>query len=147
MADPRWIDPTVDPNHRKPNWTYLGDPRVVNESAAALGRFNALRGWLSQWSYDDAQFDSVDSGPRITVPSMVLTAGADDACPPEHTDLMFAALGSADKTKVTIDHANHYFTGADGKSHLKDLVGIVTRWLDERGLANDTVRATLRVPA
>lgn len=147
MADPRWIDPTVDPNQRKPNWTYLGDPRVVNESAAALGRFNALRGWLSQWSYDDAQFDSVDSGPRITVPSMVLTAGADDACPPEHTDLMFAALGSADKTKVTIDHANHYFTGADGKSHLKDLVGIVTRWLDERGLANDQVRATVRVPA
>lgn len=147
MADPRWIDPTVDPNQRKPNWTYLGDPRVVNESAAALGRFNALRGWLSQWSYDDAQFDSVDSGPRITVPSMVLTAGADDACPPEHTDLMFEALGSADKTKVTIDHANHYFTGADGKSHLKDLVGIVTRWLDERGLANDRVRETVRVPA
>jgi pimeloyl-ACP methyl ester carboxylesterase len=147
MADPRWIDPTVDPNQRKPNWTYLGDPRVANTSAAALGRFNSLRGWLSQWSYDDAQFDSVDSGPRITVPGLVITAGADDACPPEHTDRMFDALGSADKTKITIDHANHYFTGKDGKSHLVDLVGIVTRWLDERGLANDTARAATRVAA
>lgn len=144
MADPRWIDPTVDPNQRRPNWTYLGDPRVVNQSAAALARFNSLRGWLSQWSYDYAQFDSVDSGPRITVPGMVMTAGADDACPPEHTDKMFDAMGSKDKVKITIDHANHYFTGADGKSHLTEAVGIISNWLAERGLSNDTVLSGLR---
>ena len=144
MADPRWIDPTVDPNQRRPNWTYLGDPRVVNQSAAALARFNSLRGWLSQWSYDYAQFDSVDSGPRITVPGMVMTAGADDACPPEHTDKMIAAMGSKDKVKITIDHANHYFTGADGKSHLTEAVGIISNWLAERGLSNDTVLSGLR---
>ena len=60
MADPRWIDPTVDPNQRRPNWTYLGDPAVVNNSASGLARFNSLRGWLSQWSLDDAQFNSAD---------------------------------------------------------------------------------------
>ena len=139
MADLRWVDPTVDPNQRKPNWTYLGDPRVVNDSASALARFSSLRGWLSQWSYDYAQFDSVDSGPRITVPGMVMTAGADDACPPEHTDLMFEAMGSRDKVKVTIDHANHYFTGEDGKSHLAEAVGTISRWLADRDLTNDTV--------
>jgi pimeloyl-ACP methyl ester carboxylesterase len=147
MADPRWIDPTVDPNQRRPNWTYLGDPRVVNDSAAALARFNSLRGWLSQWSFDDAQFDSVDSGPRISVPAMVMTAGADDACPPEHTDRMFEAAGSADKVKITIDGANHYFTGEDGKSHLGQAVGIISTWLGERGLANDHVLATMPVAA
>jgi len=143
MADPRWVDPTVDPNQRKPNWTYLGAPRVVNQSASALGRFNSLRGWLSQWSYDYAQFDSVDSGPRISVPGMVMTAGADDACPPEHTELMFDAMGSADKVKVTIDHANHYFTGPDGKSHLSQAVNVMSRWMAERNLTNDTVLAGL----
>ena len=147
MADPRWIDPSVDPNQRRPNWTYLGDPRVVNESASALGRFNSLRGWLSQWSYDDARFDSVDSGPRISVPGMVMTAGADDACPPEHTKLMFDALGSADKVKVTIDHANHYFTGPDGKAHLAEAVGTISTWLAERGFANEHVLANTRVAA
>lgn len=147
MADPRWIDPSVDPNQRRPNWTYLGDPRVVNESASALARFNSLRGWLSQWSYDHAQFDSVESGPRISVPGMVMTAGADDACPPEHTDLMFEALGSADKAKVTIDHANHYFTGPDGKAHLKQAVGIISAWLGERGFANDHVLAAASAAA
>jgi pimeloyl-ACP methyl ester carboxylesterase len=147
MADLRWVDPTVDPNQRKPNWTYLGEPRVVNDSASALGRFSSLRGWLSQWSYDDAQFDSVVSGPRITVPGMVMTAGADDACPPEHTNLMFDAMGSPDKVKITIDHANHYFTGEDGKSHLTDAVGIISNWLAERDLSNDTVLSGMSVTA
>lgn len=147
MADLRWVDPTVDPNQRKPNWTYLGDPRVVNNSASALARFSSLRGWLSQWSYDYAQFDSVVSGPRISVPGMVMTAGADDACPPEHTNLMFEALGSPDKVKVTVDHANHYFTGADGKSHLAEAVAIISGWLAERGLTNETVLSGLAVAA
>ncbi len=147
MADLRWVDPTVDPNQRKPNWTYLGDPRVVNNSASALARFSSLRGWLSQWSYDYAQFDSVVSGPRISVPGMVMTAGADDACPPEHTNLMFEALGSPDKVKVTVDHANHYFTGADGKSHLAEAVAIISGWLAERGLTNETVLSGLPVAA
>jgi pimeloyl-ACP methyl ester carboxylesterase len=133
MADPRWIDPTVDPNRRKPNWTYLGDPRVVNNSAAGLGRFSSLRSWLSQWSFDDAQFDSVDSGPRISVPSLVLTAGADDACPPAHTDAMFDALGAKDKAKHQIDEANHYFSGPDGRSQLGEAVGFITSWLQARG--------------
>ncbi|HEY1560972.1 MAG TPA: alpha/beta hydrolase [Caulobacteraceae bacterium] len=147
MADLRWVDPTVDPNQRRPNWTYLGDPRVVNNSASALARFSSLRGWLSQWSYDYAQFDSVASGPRIAVPGMVMTAGADDACPPEHTNLMFEALGSSDKFKVTIDHANHYFTGADGKSHLAEAVAIISGWLAEHGLTNDTVLSGLAAAA
>jgi pimeloyl-ACP methyl ester carboxylesterase len=141
MADLRWVDPTVDPNQRKPNWTYLGDPRIVNQSASALARFSSLRGWLSQWSYDDAQFDSVLAGPRISAPGLVMTAGADDACPPEHTNLMFEALGSPDKTRATIDHANHYFTGEDGKSHLAEAVGFISRWLAERDLTNETALA------
>ena len=83
------------------------------------------------------------AGPRISVPGMVITAGADDACPPEHTDLMFGALGSRDKTRVTIDQANHYFTGEDGKSHLSEAVGVISRWLAERNLTNERVLAGL----
>ena len=50
MADPRWIDPDVDPNGRKANWCYLGNPRTVNSGPAGLARFSSLRAWLSQWS-------------------------------------------------------------------------------------------------
>ncbi|MCA6314379.1 alpha/beta hydrolase, partial [Phenylobacterium sp.] len=60
MADPRWLDPAVDPNDRAPGVCYLGDPRVVNMSPIGLARFSTLRSWLSQWSLDDARAD----GPR-----------------------------------------------------------------------------------
>ncbi len=133
MADPRWLDPSLDPNDRRPGWTYLGDPRLVNDSPVALGRYTCLRSWLSQWSFDDAQVDSVDAGARITVPSLIVTASADDACPPSHTTAMFEALASADKQEMTIQGANHYFSGPDARAHLDAAAKAMTSWLNERG--------------
>ncbi len=133
MADPRWLDPTLEPNGRRVNQTYLGEPRIVNDSAVALGRFSSLRSWLSQWSIDDAQIDSVDAGPRISVPALIVTAGADDACPPSHTESILSALRSIDKESRRIEGANHYFSGADGKHHLAEASSVITGWLNQRG--------------
>ena len=83
MADPRWLDPTVDPNERVPGTCYLGDPQVVNMSPVGLARFSTLRSWLSQWSYDDAHADGVACGRDIAVPALVIGNLADDACTPE----------------------------------------------------------------
>src|SRR6201993_2932136 len=85
MADPRWLDPTVDPNERTPGTCYLGDPQLVNMSPVGLARFSTLRGWLSQWSYDDARGDGVDCGRDIAIPALVIGNLADDACTPSHT--------------------------------------------------------------
>src|SRR5581483_12295877 len=60
MADPRWLDPTIDPNGRRPGWSYLGDPAIANTSPGALMRFTTTRSWLSQWSLDTAQVDAGD---------------------------------------------------------------------------------------
>jgi alpha-beta hydrolase superfamily lysophospholipase len=133
MADPRWLDATLDANDRRAGWTYLGDPRLVNESPVALGRYTCLRSWLSQWSYDDAQVDSVSAAPRISVPTLVVTASADDACPPSHTDAIFDALAAKDKHKAAIKGANHYFSGPEGRAHLDAAAALIGDWLRERG--------------
>jgi dienelactone hydrolase len=133
MADPRWVDPAVDPNGRRPNWTYMGDPRTVNDSPAGLGRFTCLRSWLSQWSFDDAQVDIVDAGPRITVPTLVITAGADDACPVSHTAAIVDALGSHDLESHTVEDANHYFSGPDGKAQLMEAMNLIDGWMKRQG--------------
>src|SRR6201991_1961387 len=78
MADPRWLDPTVDPNERAPRTTYLGDPRVVNMSPVGLARFCTLRSWLSQWSYDDANGDAVRAGPGFGLPPRVIATAPND---------------------------------------------------------------------
>ena len=60
MADPRWLDATVDPNGRRAKWCYLGDPEMVNDAPSGLARYTTTRSWLSQWSVDDAQIDAVN---------------------------------------------------------------------------------------
>ena len=59
LADPRVLDPAIDPNEREPGVSFLGDPRVVNDGPIGLARFCSLRSWLSQWSVDDANADGV----------------------------------------------------------------------------------------
>lgn len=129
MADPRWLDPTVDPNDRKPGTCYLGDPRIVNNSPIGLARFCSLRSWLSQWSYDDAKGDGVECGRDVTVPTLVIGNLADDACTPSHTRRLFEAIGTTDKEMHEIPGANHYYAGPDQKETLARAVGIVTDWL------------------
>jgi dienelactone hydrolase len=129
MADPRWLDPTVDPNDRRPGWSYLGNPRTANNSAAGLARFTTTRSWLSQWSIDDAQIDAVDAGSRITIPSLVVTASADDACPTSHSDAIFTALAATDKERAEVAGANHYFSGPNGKQHLAAGAELIDDWM------------------
>ena len=63
-CDVRWIDPTVDPNGRKPGWCFLGDPRIANSAPAGLARFSSLRSWLSQWSVDHTNARGVMNAAR-----------------------------------------------------------------------------------
>ncbi len=135
MADPRWLDPTVDPNERAPGTCYLGDPRVVNNSPIGLARFCSLRSWLSQWSYDDAPADGVACGRDVSVPTLVIGNLADDACTPSHTRRLFEAVAHEDKEMHEIPGANHYYSGPDQKQTLAQAVDMVTDWLGRHGFS------------
>lgn len=138
MADPRWLDPAIDPNDRRPGWSYLGDPRVANDGPAGLARFCTTRGWLSQWSLEHAQVDAVDAAPRISVPTLVVANSADDAVPAAHPRDFFAALPDGDKEFHEIAGANHYFSGeGDQLSHLDTASLIVRDWVSRHEFAVD----------
>jgi pimeloyl-ACP methyl ester carboxylesterase len=110
MCDVRWIDPTVDPNGRKPNWCYLGDPRAVNVGTAGLGRYSSLRSWLSQWSYDLSNAKGSKNAARIRrTPVLQIENEADDAVPATHNPIIRAALATPDKEYVQIKGATHYY--------------------------------------
>ncbi|MBN0973272.1 MULTISPECIES: alpha/beta fold hydrolase [unclassified Gordonia (in: high G+C Gram-positive bacteria)] len=135
MADPRWLDLTVDPNDRELG-CYLGDPRIVNMGPVGLARFTTLRSWLSQWSFDDANGDGPRCAADLGVPTLVIGNSADNACTPSHTHRLFDAVGHPDKTLHTIVGATHYYSGRDQIPHLREAVGTITQWLAERGWAN-----------
>lgn len=133
MADPKWLDPNIDPNGRKPNWCFLGDPEVVNDSPVGLARFCSLRSWLSQWSYDDARADGVKCAARVTVPALVVGNTADDGITPEHTKRLYEGFVHDNKQLVWIEDANHYYFGQKDKA--TEAAQTCATWLIEQGLA------------
>lgn len=129
MADPRWLDPTVEPSDRVPGTCYLGDPKVVNDGPVGLARFCSLRSWLSQWSYDDARCDAIASGPKVSVPVLVVGNSADDACTPSHTARLFDAVEHDRKELYVVDGATHYYTGPKGREHMSEAIGVIGEFL------------------
>jgi pimeloyl-ACP methyl ester carboxylesterase len=111
MADPRYRDPAVDPNDRRPNSFLNSVPETVNSGPTGFARFTTLRSWLSQWSVDDSRADAAVSVAAISVPFLAIENSADDGAPPSHMREVFAACASADKRHLVMAGANHYYAG------------------------------------
>lgn len=133
MAEPRFLDATLDPNERTPGSSYLGDPRLANSAPAGMARFSTLRAWLSQWSIDDTQAHGERAAPHITVPLLCIENGADNGVPQPHTGLIHRAAGSPDKTLVVIPGASHYYAGQP--EQLSQALDTCIGWLQKRRLA------------
>jgi pimeloyl-ACP methyl ester carboxylesterase len=134
MAAPVWLDATIDPNERKPNTCFLGDPRVVNNGPVGLARFTTLRSWLSQWSYDESNANGIKDAAHMSLPTLVINNAADDACTPSHAHRLFAAVANDNKELVEISGATHYYLGQREQLHQAEQT--CTRWLLEQGLTD-----------
>ncbi len=132
MADPRFLDPTLDANDRPAGWCYLGNPKTVNNGPVGLARFNTLRAWLSQWSYDDSHADGLECAKHITIPAIVIGNSADDACTPSHTHRLYQAIGHDNKELHEIKGANHYYFGQP--QQMKEAIDHCAHWLRESKL-------------
>lgn len=130
MADPRWLDLTVDPNERALG-SYLGDPRLVNDGPSALGRYTTTRSWLSQWSFETAQVDAVEAAARISVPVLLLENSCDNACPPSHPHAIYEAIPHRRKQLTVVEGANHYYSGQ--KKHLQSAIDHIRGWMLQSG--------------
>ena len=132
MADPRWLDASVDPNDRTPGTCYLGDPRVVNMGPVGLARFSTLRSWLSQWSFDASRANGVLNARNISCPVLVIGNSADNACTPSHTHRLFEAVGHTDKELHEIKGATHYYSGQP--KECAQAIAVCTDWLTRKQL-------------
>ncbi len=134
MAAPLWLDPAIDPNGRQPNSCFLGDPRIVNNGPVGLARFTTLRSWLSQWSYDESNANGLEDAAHMSLPTLVISNGADDACTPSHAKRLYNAVANDNKELVEIEGATHYYLGQ--KKELQQAEQTCTRWLREQDLTD-----------
>lgn len=132
MADPRFLDPALDPNGRRIGWCYMGAPETVNNGPVGLARFSTLRSWLSQWSLDDSNGDGLVCAGRVKAPLLVIENTADDAVPQPHPTRIFEAAASTDKTFAAIEGATHYYAGQPDL--LDQATDLTLGWLAQRKL-------------
>lgn len=130
MAEPRFLDASIEPNDRPIGTCFMGHPETVNTGPVGLARFSTLRAWLSQWSPDDTHAHGEKSAARISVPMLALEHSADDAVPQPHTQRIFDACASADKTMWCIQGAGHYFVGQP--ELLAQAAQTCINWMQER---------------
>jgi pimeloyl-ACP methyl ester carboxylesterase len=128
-ADPRMVDPTLEPTKRPPNTCYAGIPVNANRSAHGIASASTLRSWLGMWSMRYAQTRAEPHLARIHCPALVINAEQDTGVYPSDAQRIFDALASTDKSSCAID-SDHYFTTPGARSEQADVIAkwIVKRW-------------------
>ncbi len=110
LADPRCLDPAIDPNDRAPGTTVWGLPRAQNYAANSMGRYTSLTGYLSQWS-QSSRGDGPANLARTRCPVLLLEYTADSSVFPSDNALWAQAAGSR-LERHSVKGGNHYLTGA-----------------------------------
>jgi pimeloyl-ACP methyl ester carboxylesterase len=127
-ADPRMVDPSIEPTKRQPNTCYAGVPAKANRSAHGIAAACTLRNWLGMWSLRVAQTRAEPHLARISCPALVINAEADTGVFPSDARRIHDALASTDKAQASID-SDHYFTTPGARSEQADTIA---RWIRQR---------------
>jgi pimeloyl-ACP methyl ester carboxylesterase len=127
-ADPRMVDPSIEPTKRQANLCYAGIPAKANRSAHGIAAACTLRNWLGMWSLRVAQTRAEPHLARITCPALVINADGDTGVFPSDAQRIYDALGSTDKTQFSIE-TDHYFTTPGARSEQADTIA---KWISKR---------------
>ena len=138
LANPAYLDPTIDPSNRRLGSIFApGDPIVGNYGAGGLARVMTPRAWLSNWSGLSSQADLADTITHVMIPSLFVSADGDcDIFRSEQREL-FERSAARDKTAVELPWTDHYLhpVGAEG-AKLADprdrLIDLIVPWIEQR---------------
>jgi pimeloyl-ACP methyl ester carboxylesterase len=127
-ADPRMVDPSIEPTKRPGNTCYAGEPMRANRSARGIAAACTLRSWMGMWSLRHAQTRAEPHLARIECPALVINAEQDTGVFPSDAKRIYDALASTDKTMCVID-SDHYFTTPGARSEQAD---VIAKWIGKR---------------
>src|SRR5437764_11653630 len=139
LADPRHLDPTLQPSPRPLGsiFSYGHDP-IHGNYGEGLGRVMSARGWLSTWSGLQSNAALERTLPEVRVPTLVIAALADTDIYPSECRRALEASAARDKAYAELAGADPYLrpAGADGAklADPRDRVAdeLILPWLRER---------------
>lgn len=138
LANPAYLDPTIDPSSRPLGSIFSpGDPIIGNYGPGGLARTMTPRAWLSTWSGLSSQADLPDTIRHVRIPTLIVYADGDcDIFPSEQRELL-AESGAADKELAYLPWADHYLfpVGVEGRA-LADprerIMDLIVPWIEKR---------------
>jgi pimeloyl-ACP methyl ester carboxylesterase len=109
LADPRYLDPRLDPSPRPLGSIFsFGRDPIVGNAGEGLARAMSARGWLSTWSGLASRAALETTLPEVPVPTLVVAALGDMDIYPVEVRRAFEASGAADESHVELPNAGHY---------------------------------------
>ena len=127
-ADPRAVDLSLDPSRRDYGSLWGRRPDLINYGAVGFSRVVAPEAWLSTWSGLSSRAEVATTGPRMTLPALVIQYTGDNGIFPSDTDLIADSLGSGRVERRSFD-ADHYgFPVASGRdAALEEIAGWIRK--------------------
>src|SRR5437867_8736033 len=113
LADPRYLDPGLEPSPRPLGsiFSYGRDPLHGNYGEG-LGRVMSPRGRLATWSGPQSSAALERTLPDVRVPTLVIAALADTDIHPSECRRAFEASAARDKAYAELAGADHYLRPA-----------------------------------
>ncbi len=106
-ADPRAVDLSLDPSQRDYGSLWGRRPDLINYGPVGFARVLSPEAWLSTWSSIHSRAEISETGPRMTLPALVIDYAGDNAIYSSDTEHIVRSLGSRQVERRTID-GDHY---------------------------------------
>ena len=138
LANPAYLDPSIDPSRRPLGSIFSpGAPIIGNYGPGGLARLMTPQAWLSTWSGLSSQADLPDTIKHVHIPTLLVYADSDcDIFPSEQRELLEKS-GATDRRLVDLPWADHYLhpVGEEGRK-LADprerIIDLIVPWIETR---------------
>jgi pimeloyl-ACP methyl ester carboxylesterase len=108
LADPAFVDVTIEPDDRVAGFDAHPRPDLQNQRQAGFAHLLSPRAWLSTWSAVSSHADTVACVARISVPTLVVHYAGDIFCRLGDAQRLADACGAVDKQFTVVRRADHY---------------------------------------
>ncbi len=136
QANPNYLDLQLDASERALGSIFAPRPDLANYHNFGLGRVVTPDAWLSTWSGLSSYARMSSNLPKVTVPTLVVGANADQDIFISDVKAEFEASGAKDKQIAFIESADHFMRAGGTRAALGDprprLMKVLVEWTRER---------------